>query len=124
MPLPCRAAAPAAYERSKASCPHAQGKWTSGRVPARMPEMSGSQPAALRLPPTTSALLDDSTRPYFLWWTEATVGQLKEHLASADPEERAYWMGALLRAANTRDLWLFVHRDDISGLWPRLIRYL
>ena len=54
--------------------------------------MSGTKantPAA-RLPPTTPALLDDASRPYFLWWTDATVGQLKEHLAAADPEERAY----------------------------------
>lgn len=77
-----------------------------------------------RLPPTTEALLDYTTRPYFLWWTAATVGQLKEHLASADPEERAYWMGALLREANTRDVWLFVTTDEIRALWPRLIRYL
>jgi hypothetical protein len=77
-----------------------------------------------RLPPTTAALLDDATRPYFLWWTTATVGQLKEHLASSDPEERAYWMGALLREANTRDVWLFVNTDEIRALWPRLIRYL
>ena len=77
-----------------------------------------------RLPPTTESLLDDSTRPYFLWWTDATVGQLKEHLASADLEERAYWMSALLREANTRDVWLFVTADEISALWPFLIRYL
>src|SRR5215475_12810275 len=76
------------------------------------------------LPPTTEALLDDRARPYFLWWTDATVGQLKDHLASADPEERAYWMGALLREANTRDVWLFVQREDICELWPSLIRYL
>lgn len=71
-----------------------------------------------RLPPTTEALLDYTTRPYFLWWTAATVGQLKEHLASADPEERAYWMGALLREANTRDVWLFFTTDEICALWP------
>jgi hypothetical protein len=33
-------------------------------------------------------------------------------------------MGALLREANTRDVWLFVHPDEIRALWPRLIRYL
>ena len=77
-----------------------------------------------RLPPTTASLLDDDARPYFLWWTNTTVGQLKEHLASADPEERAYWMGALLREANTRDVWLFVKADEIRELWPSLIRYL
>lgn len=77
-----------------------------------------------RLPPTTDALFEESSRPYFLWWTDATVGQLKEHLASPDPEERAYWMAALLREANTRDVWLFVSPDEVRALWPRLIRYL
>jgi hypothetical protein len=70
----------------------------------------------IRLPPTTKALLDETARPYFLWWTDTTVGQLKEHLASPDPEERAYWMGALLREANTRDVWLFVTSDEIHGV--------
>ena len=79
---------------------------------------------AARLPPTTDALLDDNARPYFLWWTDATVGQLKKHLVSSDLEERAYWMAALLREANTRDVWLFVTQDEIRALWPRLIRYL
>jgi hypothetical protein len=71
--------------------------------------MTGTRatPPAGRLPPTTESLLDDGARPYFLWCTGATVAQLKEHLASPDPEERAYWMGALLREANTRDVWLF-----------------
>lgn len=77
-----------------------------------------------RLPLTTESLLDDTARPYFLWWTDATVGQFKVYLASPDLEERAYWMGALLREANTRDVWLFVDPDDIRELWPRLIRYL
>ena len=70
-----------------------------------------------RLPPTTESLLDDKARPYFLWWTDATVGRLKEHLVSSDPEERAYWMGALLREANTRDVWLFVTPDEIRASW-------
>jgi hypothetical protein len=61
--------------------------------------------------------------PLLLWWTDTTVGQLKEHLGSHDPEERAYWMGALLREANTRDVWLFVTVDEIREFWP-LIRYL
>lgn len=79
---------------------------------------------AERLPPTTETLFDDNARPYFLWWTDATVGRFKEHLASSDAEERAYWMGALLREANTRDVWLFVNPDEIRALWPHLIRYL
>jgi hypothetical protein len=88
--------------------------------------MSTTHPStpAPRLPPTTDSLLDKTSRPYFLWWTQTTVGQFERHLASADPEERAYWMGALLREANTRDVWLFVDVDQIRVLWPRLIRYL
>lgn len=46
-----------------------------------------------RLPPTTASLLDDDARPYFLWWTNTTVGQLKEYLGSSDREERAYRAG-------------------------------
>ena len=33
-------------------------------------------------------------------------------------------MGALLREANTRDVWLFVRPAAIRALWPKLIRYL
>jgi hypothetical protein len=78
----------------------------------------------VRLPPTTESLFDETARPYFLWWTDTTVGQFKEHLRSPDPEERAYWMGALLREANTRDVWLFINSDEVRALWPHLIRYL
>lgn len=78
----------------------------------------------VRLGPTTPELLRDDARPYFLFWTDATVGHLRAHLASADREERAYWMGALLREANTRDVWLFVTQAEIRALWPSLIRYL
>jgi hypothetical protein len=77
-----------------------------------------------RLDPTTPDLLRDDARPYFLFWTDATVADLRAHLAAPDLEERAYWMGALLREANTRDVWLFVTRDEIRSLWPRLVRYL
>jgi hypothetical protein len=77
-----------------------------------------------RLPPTTEALRLEETRPYFLWWTDATTGDLRRYLGSDDLETRAYWMGALLREANTRDVWLFVTPDEIRALWPRLVRYL
>ena len=77
-----------------------------------------------RLPPTSSSLMDASHRPYFPWWTQASVADLHAHLAAADPEERAYWMGALLREANTRDVWLFVTRAMIRASWDRLQRHL
>jgi hypothetical protein len=34
---------------------------------------------------------------------------------------RAYWTGALLREANTRDVWLFVTPAALREEWPRLI---
>jgi hypothetical protein len=76
------------------------------------------------LPPTSPDLVFDETRPYFLWWLDATVGDLRAGLRAGDPDERAYWMGALLREANTRDVWLYVSPDEIRALWPRLLRYL
>ena len=77
-----------------------------------------------RLPPTSPSLMDDSHRPYFLWWTKANVADLRAALADPDPEVRAYWMGALLREANTRDVWLFVTPEIIRAQWDRLQRHL
>lgn len=77
-----------------------------------------------RLPPTSPELQLPGTRPYFLWWTDATVGDLRRHLGSSDPAERAYWMGALLREANTRDVWLFCKPAAVRALWPQLLRHL
>ena len=78
----------------------------------------------LVLPPTSADLALASSRPYFLWWTDATVGDLRGHLASTDADERAYWTAALLREANTRDVWLFVTPDEVRAQWARLQRYL
>lgn len=77
-----------------------------------------------RLPPTSPDLEQDHTRPYFLWWTDVTVGEFRARLRSADPAVRAYWLGALLREANTRDVWLFVTPEEIRRLWPMLLRHL
>ena len=76
------------------------------------------------LPPTSARLYDDAHRPYFLWWAEATVGDLRIALADPDPQVRAYWMGALLREANTRDVWLFVSPEMIRAHWGALQRHL
>ena len=76
------------------------------------------------LPPTSPSLMEDSHHPYFLWWTKATVADLRAALVDPDPEVRAYWMGALLREANTRDVWLFVTPDMIRASWDRLQRHL
>ena len=76
------------------------------------------------LPPTSTDLLDPSVRPYFLWWTDATVADLHRYLKQSDRDVRAYWMAALLREANTRDVWLFTTPQEIREAWPLLIRYL
>lgn len=76
------------------------------------------------LPPTSAALLRDETRPYFLWWAQVTVGEFRRLIGDADREKRSYWVGALLREANTRDVWYFVRPRDVRELWPDLIRHL
>ena len=80
--------------------------------------------APLPLPPTSQALTEGSARPYFLWWTDATVADLRKHLADPSPEVRSYWMGAILREANSRDVWLFVSPADIRRDWQHLLRHL
>jgi hypothetical protein len=62
--------------------------------------------------------------PYFLWWTDLTIGDFKHRLATGTAEERAYYMGALLREANSRDVWLFVTPKEVREAWPQLLRHL
>ena len=76
------------------------------------------------VPTAMLELADDTARPYFLWWTDATVAELRRHLRSTDAEERAYWMGALLREANSRDVWSFVKSSEIRRDWPQVARHL
>ena len=80
--------------------------------------------ATARFPPTSPDLEHPDTRPYFLWWTDATVADLRAHLADPDPARRAYWLGALLREANTRDVWLYTTPAEIREAWPHLVRHL
>lgn len=63
-------------------------------------------------------------RPYFLWWSDLTMKQFREALSDPDLAVRAYWLGALLREANSRDVWQFAGPDDIRRLWPLLLRHL
>ena len=76
------------------------------------------------LPPTMPELSLPDARPYFVWSTQMTVAQLHSALKSPDLDVRAYWMGTLLREANSRDVWLFVTPAQIRELWPRLLRHL
>ena len=77
-----------------------------------------------RLPPTSTDLADDATRPYFLWWLDATVADLRAALAGSDPQMRGYYLGALLREANSRDVWLFTTADAIRRDWVNVLPYL
>jgi hypothetical protein len=76
------------------------------------------------LPPTSEDLRLDATRPYFLWWLDATVGDLRAHLRSPSREERAYWLGALMREANTRDVWLYTSPKEIREMWADVWKHL
>jgi hypothetical protein len=76
------------------------------------------------LPHTSPDLELPEARPYFLWWTDLTVGEFRARLMSRDEETRAYYLGALLREANTRDVWLFATPSEIRALFPKLVRYL
>jgi hypothetical protein len=76
------------------------------------------------LPPTSDALFDPEHRPYFLWWLDCSVGQLHQHLEGEDLGLKVYYLGALLREANTRDVWLFTTPDQVRSLWPQVARHL
>jgi hypothetical protein len=76
------------------------------------------------LPPTSESLREPGAKPYFLWWTDVSVDEFRQHLRDDDPERRAYWLGALLREANSRDVWLFTNPLEIRQAWVRLSRYL
>lgn len=91
--------------------------------------VSASSPAipatsSARLPPTSTELSDPTTRPYFLWWLDATVADLRAALASEDASRRGYFLGALLREANSRDIWLFTTADAIRRDWDRIVPHL
>lgn len=51
-------------------------------------------------------------------------GRLRNKLREGDPSERAYWLGALLREGNTRDVCLFTSVAEIKALWPEVQRHL
>jgi len=78
----------------------------------------------IRLPPTQSNLEDPAQKPYFLWWCDLTVAEFRDKLREGSSADRAYWLGALLREANTRDVWLFTTVKEVTELWPELYRHL
>jgi hypothetical protein len=69
-------------------------------------------------------LAEPTTRPYFLWWLDATVSDLRAALASDDARTRGYFLGALLREANSRDVWLFTNPGQIRREWHSVLPHL
>jgi hypothetical protein len=67
---------------------------------------------------------DDHFRPDFLWWTGMTTREFAQRLEDPDLEQRAYWLGALLREAHTRDVWAFTTPAAVRSQWPMLVRHL
>ena len=45
-------------------------------------------------------------------------------LSDPDAKTRAYWLGALLREANTRDVWLFTDVETIRRSWALILPFL
>jgi hypothetical protein len=62
----------------------------------------------------------DDVRPYFLWDTRMTGGELRARLREAGEEERLLWIGRILREARYPDVWAFLSVDDVASRWDRL----
>lgn len=86
--------------------------------------LASPRATSTRLPPTSAKLAEAGTRPYFLWWLDTTVGDLRAALASDDARTRGYFLGALLREANSRDVWLFTTPEAIRNDWDRVVPHL
>lgn len=69
-------------------------------------------------------LVDQQSRPYFLWDMDMTLDSFRSALLDSDPEKRAYFVGKLMRQAKPDDVFRFVSVSEIRELWPSLGRYL
>lgn len=73
---------------------------------------------------TRPDLLDPEARPYFLWWTDLTAAAFRRKLVEGSVDDRAYQVGALLREASTRDVWLSLSSANVASLWSALPHHL
>ena len=74
--------------------------------------------------PLSTDLDDPDARPYFLWSERVTNAELRAKLASPDLDERALWMGRVMREARYRDVWKLLKLRDVLDLLPRIDRHL
>jgi hypothetical protein len=62
----------------------------------------------------------DEARPYFLWDTQMSAGELRRRLREGDEDERLLWVGRIMREARYQDVWKFLTLDDVLAHWDRL----
>ena len=74
--------------------------------------------------PLSTDVDDPDARPYFLWDQEITYAELRQRLASADPDERALWMARVMREARYQDVWKLLRLCDVLPLLPRIEKHL
>jgi hypothetical protein len=74
--------------------------------------------------PLSTDVDDPGARPYFLWDQEITYAELRQKLASADPDERALWMARVMREARYQDVWKLLRLRDVLALLPRIDEHL
>ncbi len=74
--------------------------------------------------PLSTDLDDPHAQPYFIWDEEITIAELQRKLQSSDPDERALWMGRIMREARYQDVWRFLRLGDVLEMLPRVERYL
>jgi hypothetical protein len=74
--------------------------------------------------PLSTDLDDPGARPYFLWDEDVTVAELRANLASADPRQRALWMGRVMREARFQDVWKLLCLRDVVALFANIDLYL
>lgn len=69
-------------------------------------------------------LVDAAGRPYFLWDVDLTLAEFEERLAGANAEDRAYWLGKLMRQAKPDDVFSFARPEQLASAWPLVRPYL
>jgi hypothetical protein len=69
-------------------------------------------------------LTDAAVRPYFLWDEALTVAEFRARIAGGDADERARYVGKLMREARDRDVWSFIGPQSAWELLPQVERYV
>jgi hypothetical protein len=74
----------------------------------------------IRLVTLSLDMTRDDARPYFLWDTRMTAGELRQRLREAEETERILWMARILREARYQDVWAFLSLEDVLSHWEQL----